>query len=278
VPRRVLTVDGVPDPSHPDLAARCARLVAWGNAVLAGRVSPDAAADQVAAGVPGDRVDGLPGGDDQNLTVALARLSARGLRGLRLLLPTPGDPLGLPGPGPLLAAALDCGAAVVLAGADESVVLVPAGRPDGAVRWTAYPAASPDVADVADRPVSGLPSLAEADRDLAVALREATELLVQLDVARVEPAAANALEALREGGYDGDGLAPGYPDRAFGVLVRARRLAAIVAVASAFEGAAVTASEAELRREALLPLARAARYAQMAAHNAVLEPQGARLR
>lgn len=277
----MLTVDGVPDPNHPDLAARCARLVAWGNAVLAGRVSPDAAAEQVVAGVPGDRVDGLPGGDDQNLTVALARLSARGLRGLRLLLPTPGDPLGLPGPGPLLAAALDCGAAVVLAGDDEGLVLVPSCLPDGLVRWTAYPAASPDVADtadVADRPASGLPSLAEADRDLAVALREATELLVQLDVARFEPAAADALEALREGGYDGDGLAPGYPDRAFGVLVRARRLAAIVAVASAFEGAAVTAGEAELRREALLPLARAARYAQMAAHNAVLEPQGARLR
>lgn len=274
-------MDGVPDPNHPELAARCARLVAWGNAVLAGRVSPDAAAEQVVAGVPGDRVDGLPGGDDQNLTVALARLSARGLRGLRLLLPTPGDPLGLPGPSPLLAAALDCGAAVVLAGADESLVLVPACQPDGPVRWTGYPAASPDVADTADgadRPASGLPSLAEADRDLAVALREATELLVQLDVARFEPAAADALEALREGGYDGDGLAPGYPYRAFGVLVRARRLAAIVAVASTFEGAAVTAGEAELRREALLPLARAARYAQMAAHNAVLEPQGARLR
>ncbi len=272
------TVVCVPDPNTPELAARCARLVAWGNAVLAGRVSPDAAAEQVAAGVPGDRVDGLPGGDDQNLTVALARLSARGLRGLRLVLPTPGDPLGLRGPGPLLAAALDCGAAVVLVAADEGPVLVPARAADGAVRWTTYPAASSDGADVADRSATVLPSLAEADRDLAVALREATELLVQLDVARCEPAAEDALEALREGGYDGDGLAPGYPDRAFGVLVRARRLAAIVAVASGFEGAAVTAAEAELRREALLPLARAARYAQMAAHNAVLEPQGARLR
>lgn len=273
----MLTVVRVPDPNTPELAARCARLVAWGNAVLAGRVSPDAAADQVAAGVPGDRVDGLPGGDDQNLTVALARLSARGLRGLRLVLPTPGDPLGLRGPGPLLAAALDSGAAVLLV-ADEGPVLVPARSGDGPVRWTTYLASSSDGADVADRSATVLPSLAEADRDLAVALREATELLVQLDVARCEPAAENALEALREGGFDGDGLAPGYPDRAFGVLVRARRLAAIVAVASAFEGAAVTAAEAELRREALLPLARAARYAQMAAHNAVLEPQGARLR
>ncbi|HEY5184314.1 MAG TPA: hypothetical protein VIM19_05270 [Actinomycetes bacterium] len=268
----------MPDPNTPELAARCARLVAWGNAVLTGRVSPDAAAEQVAAGVAGDRVDGLPGGDDQNLTVALARLSARGLRGLRLVLPTPGDPLGLRGPGPLLAAALDCGAAVVLVAADEGPVLVPAQSGDGPVRWTAFPASSSDGADIADRSAAALPSLAEADRDLAVALREATELLVQLDVARCEPAAEDALEALREGGYDGDGLAPGYPDRAFGVLVRARRLAAIVAVASAFEGATVTAAEADLRREALLPLARAARYAQMAAHNAVFEPQGARLR
>ncbi len=267
---------GVPDPTVSPLAARCARLVAWGNAVLAGRVSPDAAAEQVAAGASGDRVDRLPGGDDQTLTVALARLSARGAPGLRLVLPTPGDPLGRPGPSLVLEAALACGAAAVLLGVDEPVALVPSSAGDGAVRWTAYPVE--DDADGVDRPGAGLPSLAEADRDLAVALREATELLVQLDVARFEPAAADALEALREGGYDGDGLAPGYPDRAFGVLVRARRLAAIVTVASSFDGAAVTAAEASLRREALLPLARAARYAQMAAHNAVLEPQGARLR
>ena len=135
------------------------------------------------------------------------------------------------------------------------------------VVWTAHP--------VVDTPVlvtAALPALAEADQHLAVALREATELLSALDVARWDPDSAEAVDALRQGRLDGDGLAPGYPNRAHEVLARARRLRAVIELAGRGDGAAVTAGEAAARRAALVPLDRAARYAEMAAFNAVLEP------
>ena len=117
-----------------------------------------------------------------------------------------------------------------------------------------------------------MPTLAEADRDLAVALREATDLLADLDLARWDPDSAEAVDLLRRGRLDGDGLAPGYPNRAHEVLARARRLRAIVELAGRGDGAAVTAGESAARVAALIPLDRAARYAEMAAYNAVLEP------
>ena len=183
------------------------------------------------------------------------------------MLPVPGDPVGLPGPGALTTAALEAGEAVLLPPRPEGAFgLVPVASP-GVVVWVAYETGHEPIALVGP-----LPSLAEADRDLAVALREATELLATLDLARWDPDSAEAVEALRKGRLDGDGLAPGYPNRAHEVLSRARRLRAIIELASRGDGAAVTAGEASARRGALFPLDRAARYAEMAAHNAVLEP------
>jgi hypothetical protein len=258
-------------------AARSARFVAWSNAVLAGQVSPDLAAARITGTDPAHRVDGLPGGDDQTLPVVLARLSVHAVPAVRLVLPVAGDPVGLPGPGPLTTAALEAGEAVLLpASAEGSFGLVPAER-GGQVLWTAY---AVDGAPLSSEPWSALvplPSLAEADRDLAFALREATDLLADLDLARWDPDSADAVEALRRGRLDGDGLAPGYPNRAHEVLSRARRLRAIIALAGRGDGAAVTAGDAAARRAVLFPLDRAARYAEMAAHNAVLEP-GASLR
>jgi hypothetical protein len=247
--------------------ARSARFVAWSNAVLAGQVSPDLAADRISGTDSVHRVDGLPGGDGQSLPVVLARLSAHATPAVRLVLPVPGDPVGLPGPSELTTAALAAGEAALLpGGADGLFGLVPSEGGDH-VAWTAYPvAAAPATA------VSPLPSLAEADQGLAVALREATELLASLDVARWDPGSADAVDALRRGQLDGDGLAPGYPNRAHEVLARARRLRAVIELASRGDGAAVTAGEAAARRAALVPLDRSARYAEMAAYNAVLEP------
>jgi hypothetical protein len=245
---------------------RSARFVAWSNAVLAGRVSPDLAAARIVADDPSHRVDGLPEGDDQTLPVFLARLSSHTEPAVRLVLPVPGDPVGLPGPGSLTTAALEVGEAVLLPPRAEGTFgLIPTVSPT-AVVWTAYEVAPPSLV-----PIS-MPSLAEADRDLAMALREATELLAQLDLARWDNGSADAVDALRQGRLDGDGLAPGYPNRAHEVLSRARRLRAIVELAGRGDGAAITAGEAAARREALFPLDRAARYAEMAAHNAVLEP------
>ena len=246
---------------------RSARFVAWSNAVLAGQVSPDLAAQRIAGSDPAHRVDGLGGADRQTLPVVLARLSALPGPAARLVLPVPGDPVGLPGPSALTTAALAAGEAVLLpAVADGGVGLVPVESGDQVI-WMVHP--------VLDSPVlvtAAVPALAEADQELAVALREATELLAGLDLARWDPDSAEVVELLRRGRLDGDGLAPGYPNRAHEVLARARRLRAVIELAGRGDGAAVTAGEAAARRAALVPLDRAARYAEMAAYNAVLEP------
>jgi hypothetical protein len=244
---------------------RSARFVAWSNAVLAGQVSPDLAAARIAGSDRAHRVEGFGGEKCQTLPVVLARLSCMPGPAARLVLPVPGDPVGLPGPSALTTAALAAGEAVLLPAADDAGVgLVPV-ETDQEVVWTAHP--------VVDTPVlvtAALPALAEADQHLAIALREATELLSGLDLARWDPDSAEAVEALRAGRLDGDGLAPGYPNRAHEVLARARRLRAVIELASRDDGAAVTAGEAAARRAALVPLDRAARYAEMAAYNAVL--------
>jgi hypothetical protein len=248
---------------------RSARLVAWGNAALAGRVSPDLAAMEVTDGDLPHRVDGLPGGGDQSVPLVLARLAADGVPGrLRLLLPASGDPVGLPGPGAFTDAALQAGEAVLVAARtpDGPVYGLVASVTPAQVRWQAYALSGSVGAPLV------LPSLAESDRSLAEALREATEILAGLDLARWDAGSADDLAALRSGRLDGDGLAPGYPDRAVRVLVRARRLRTIVALAARADGAAVTAGEAAARISALRPLDQAARHAEMAAYNSVGEP------
>lgn len=247
---------------------RCTRLAVWGNAVLLGTVSPDAAAEQVGRGDPPHRLGLSPGAPAETLPVALARLAGTGVDGVRLLLPAPGDPVGLPGPGPFATGALDLGAGVLLTGPGPATGLLPVERP-GAVHWRAEVVPGGPLAPAWP---AGLPSLAEADRDLAAAVREATALLAGLDLARLDPDVAPALAALRDGRLDGEPLPACYPPQAQGVLARGRRLAALVDLARATDGAAVTAGESAARRAALDPLDRAARRAVAAACNAVLEP------
>jgi hypothetical protein len=254
---------------------RSGRFVAWANAVLAGLVSPDTAAERICGRDRPHRVacaaGGLgPGGsgDGASLPLVLAGLKAGGVRGLLLALPTPGDPLGLPGPPEFNETATAAGEAVLTVG-PQPRGLVPeviAECPDGPggiqVVWHAHPVTPWVALDV--------PSLAEAERELTETLRRATEALADLDVARWGPEAAGRLSAIRA--HDGaEGLAPGYPARAHRVLALAQRLVAITELAGADTGAAVTAREMEARAAELRPLARAARRAQVAAFNAVLE-------
>ena len=78
---------------------RSGRLAAWGNALLAGLVSPDDAAAAIVEDDASHRVEGLPGEPGPvGLTFALGRLRALGTSGLRVALPAPGHPLGLSGP------------------------------------------------------------------------------------------------------------------------------------------------------------------------------------
>ncbi|MCF2533750.1 hypothetical protein [Yinghuangia soli] len=252
-------------------------LAAWGNALFSGRVSPDDAVARITHGDDPHRVSGLPGESGEvGLTLALGRLRALGVTGLRLALPAPGDPLGLPGPPDFNDAALEAGEAAVTVGlAGHQLGLVPEGEVygpagDQAVRvvWRVY--------EVADRPPTG-PFLAEADRELAAALKDATAELLRLDVAGTGSRAQSVGAALRGRGGDGgeSPLAPGYPARAVRVLEQARRVATILELAGEDHGAALNAYEMSARAGSLAPLERACRRALVAAFGAALEPSAA---
>ncbi|MEU1148393.1 hypothetical protein ACFYO9_31790 [Streptomyces sp. NPDC005863] len=250
---------------------RSGRLAAWGNALLAGLVSPD---DAVLAMVGEDavhRVEGLPGeAGPVGLTLAMGRLRSLGVTGLRVALPAPGHPLGLSGPPDFNARALEAEEAVVGFGAPYGLVpeVYEAG-PDGDVHvevvWHCLP--------VREAPPADVPSLGESERELAEALREATEVLSRLDVAGSGPVAEAALDAYRARAERGrEVLAPGYPPRAVRVLELAQRVGLLISLAyENGHGGAVSASEMAARVEALRPVERTARRAQVAAFNAYVE-------
>ncbi|MFI0820041.1 hypothetical protein ACH4TX_29535 [Streptomyces sp. NPDC021098] len=255
---------------------RSGRLAAWGNALLAGLVPPDDAAHRIAGEDASHRVDGLPGESGPvGLTLALGRLRALGAKGLRVALPVAGHPLGLSGPPEFNEKALDAGEAVLATGVALGLVPeVSAAGPEGdqhiEVMWRCLP--------VREAPPADVPSLGEAERELAEALREATEVLSRLNVAGAGPAAQAALEAYRARAERGrEVLAPGYPPRALRVLELAQRVGALIAIAYApggdgkDHGGAVSASEIAARAEALRPVERTARRAQVAAYNAYVE-------
>ncbi|MBP2059013.1 hypothetical protein [Streptomyces iranensis] len=255
---------------------RSGRLAAWGNALLAGLVSPDEAAHRIAGEDASHRVAGLPGESAQvGLTLALGRLRALGAKGLRVALPIAGHPLGLSGPPEFNAHALDAGEAVIATGAALGLVPeVSAAGPEGdqhiEVVWRCQA--------VREAPPADVPSLSEAERELAEALREATEVLSRLNVAGSGPVAEAALEAYRARAERGrEVLAPGYPPRAIRVLELAQRVGALVDIAymaggdGREHGGAVSASEITARAEALRPVERTSRRAQVAAYNAYVE-------
>jgi hypothetical protein len=150
-------------------------LAAWGNALLAGNVSPDDAVSAVVGEDAVHRVEGLPGESGPvGLSLALGRLRALGVTGLRVALPVPGHPLGLSGPPEFNARALEAEEAVVCHGAAFGLVpevreAGPAGDVHVEVVWHCLP--------VREAPPADVPSLGEAERELAEALREATEVL-----------------------------------------------------------------------------------------------------
>ncbi|NJQ02073.1 hypothetical protein [Streptomyces zingiberis] len=261
-----------------DSEPRSGRLAAWGNAVLAGLAPPDDAVQRITGEDARHRVSGLPGeAGEVGLSLALGRLRALGGTGFRVALPVPGHPLGLSGPPEFNARALAAEEAVLVPGAGLGLVpevhaAGPAGDVHVTVVWHCLP--------VREAPPADVPSLGEAERELAEALREATELLSRLDVAGAGPAAREALEAYRaRAERDRDVLAPGYPPRAARVLELAARVAALVAIArgpggGGEHGSAVSASQMAVRDEALRPVARTARRAQVAAYNAWVEEGG----
>lgn len=237
-------------------------LVAWGNAWLTGHVGLDEAVDAV------ERAAGPQVLDDVPLRRGLGELRVAGMSALRLALPEPGDPLGLTGPPPLNRAAIDAGSAVVAVLPDRAAGLVPATDRRGSsyvgVRWTAHDA-TPGLPDV--------PPLADADRQLTLAMRDATEaLLTVTDVSGVPPEVAGALAALRDPGSGDHPLAPGYPPRAHRVAALAGRLAPVVDLARRMDARGLTADQMRDRTDALRLLDRALRRALVAACNSAFDP------
>lgn len=246
-------------------------LAAWGNALLAGLVSPDDAALAIVGEDAVHRVTGLPGETGPvGLTLALGRLRSLGVSGFRVALPTPGHPLGLSGPPEFNARALEALEAVVASGAPYGLVPEVSERgPDGdlhvEVVWHCLP--------VREAPPADVPSLGEAERELAEAMRDATATLSRLDVAGSGPMTEAAVDAYRARVERGrEVLAPGYPPRAVRVLELAQRVGLLISVAHGNgHGGAVSASEIAARAEALRPVERVARRAQVAAYNAYVE-------
>ncbi len=258
-------------PPAPETPPRSALLAAWGSAWLAGDASlPDLVA-RVSAHDDAHSVHGL-GPDVLDLERTVARLRAAGVRRLRLVLPVPGDVVGLPGPGPFTAAALQASEGVLALDADGSGTgLVPTVTAHGStydgtvttVTWQAFAVRVPG-------PDPG-PFLHDAEHDLRVGVVESLQTLRELDVARWRPEVAGALTDLRRetrAGLDEGELPGGHPQRARELLVRARALARVLTLAGDDGGAAVAGFEAQARERALRELGRLVRRARLAAYNA----------
>ncbi len=224
-----------------------ARLSAWGNAALEATVSLDDAADAIAGAGAASRFFGLAGEPSGvNVAYALGRLRADGAVGLRLVLPRPGDVGGLPGPATFNELALLLGEAVLTVGGPPRGVLAGSSEASGGVgeAWTVY-----DVAPDARTPLS----LRDAEFGLNEAMREATAVLTQLDVARWEPVAATLLS--EHSGSDAPCALPmSSAPKAQHVLDGALRMLRIVELARQSDVAAVSSVEADTRRQVLRDL------------------------
>lgn len=247
---------------------RSARLVTWARAWRAGTVSYDDVADETEAGEEHLVADAPDTWTEIPLREAIRALSRLHPDEIRLVLPAPGDPRGLPGPGPFSTGAMDVGEGVIASrlGLVPQVRTHTSGSGDTfeTVVWQAYPLGDAP-------PPGGDPSPAEAEADLAAALAEATATLTRLDVAAWRPDLAGALSALRKPD-NGTDLPPGFSPRARRLYARANVLDRVLALAAEVApGGAINGFEAQRRDEALRPLLVACRRALVAACNSPLE-------
>ena len=261
---------------------RSARLAAWGTAALTGRVRREDAARAVVGTDEAHVVQDLPQAaapeEDAPAVVALlAALRGAGAQGLRVALPAPGDPAGLPGPAAFNTEALDAGEAVLV----EGELLLPHGvgrlglvpqvtefgsawEPGASVTWLVAPVLAPPAPDGT--------SLADAERSLRSALAEAVRALADLDVARWREDAADRIARVRDGGVDHRLLPPGTAPRAVRVIGTAARVRGIVELATLDDGGSVSGWEASRRGDLLRGIDATARRALAAAASPQVGP------
>jgi hypothetical protein len=245
---------------------RSVRLAAWADSWLTGRVTLAEAIARVHGDDEPHTVTGLPTGPEpRSLGAVLGSLRADGARALRVALPRPGDPQGLAGPSDLTADAVAAGEAVVCVGAPVGLVpkvvtFGPPGDQGHQVSWAWH---------LAEPPPPGL-SLADAERALSEQLIAAGSALTSLDIAAWHPQVGRLLDDIRSGRAS-EPLPRPFPPAAQALAARGARVLAMVDVALTDAGLSLTAASARARREALIPLERAARHALAAACNALAE-------
>jgi hypothetical protein len=252
-------------------ARRSTRFVAWVRAWRAGIVPFDELAGEI-AGDEDHLVADAPGAwRDVPLRDGLPAFAKLHPDDIRLVLPVPGDPRGLPGPGPFTSAALLAGEAVTAT--DFGMVPEVRTHTSGSgvtfetVLWRVHPLPGP--AGVG-RAAEAAP--AEAEAELSAALAEATTQLTRLDVAQWRPELAGALAALRRPESTAT-LPPGFDPRARRLFARASVLDQVLALAGhTAPGGAINGYEAQQRDAALRPLTTACRRALVAACNSPLCP------
>ena len=247
-------------------ARRSTRFVAWVRAWRAGLVPFDELADEIAADEEHLVADAPGTWTDVPLAQGLPIFAKLHPDEIRLVLPAPGDPRGLPGPGELTSAALLAGEAVMTA--EFGVVPEVRRHTSGSgvefetVLWRVRPAPE-------HRPVFQI-GAAEAEAELTAALTEATTQLTKLDVAQWKPELAGALQALRRPESTAT-LPPGFDPRSRRLFARASVLDQVLALAgTSAPGGAVNGYEAQARDAALRPLTAACRQALVAACNSPL--------
>ena len=173
------------------------------------------------------------------------------------MLPAPGDPRGLPGPGPFSRAAMAAG---------EGVLFADAGLGHRArARSPTACCAGPCTRCPTPAPRPSTSRLPQAERDLRDQVRQSASVLTSLGVARHRPGVREEIAAKLRARPAPCGP-PGMPAPALRVLQHADEVEAILAAASVDEpGGALSASAAAARREALRPLETAVRVARRAA-------------
>jgi hypothetical protein len=233
----------------------CARVACWLNAWVARRESADEVIDGLLNGQA--RVEFVEPVQRQVLPPALVlgELSRLGVRRVSASLPTPGDLTGLGGPAAFNADALEAGEAVIWHEAAVGFVPVSAGA---STSWRGSVASPPTY----------LPDVGTADRDLRHALIEAARTLAALDVASWNPDVADALLNLRADVLDAQRL-PFASPLAARTATTAIRCAQIVDLAFSDDGGALSSRQVDQRRDALVPLRRAARTAVVSACSSV---------
>ena len=250
-------------------------LAAWLAATIVRRAAIADAAAAIEAGTDGHVVHGaMTAHADVPLVEALAGLLDARPDGVRVTYPAPGDPLGLRGAGAFTSSALLARSAVVIdsPATPGGIGLVP--EPDlrgssyRGVRWRAFELGAPAPgAAWSSLTVEPARVIEQADRALRRALRDATEALSGVDLARWRPeassggvAAAAALHTRLRA------LPPSWPGPARALAERSIGLWHALDVVSADDGAA-SASASAVRLAAVRDLSHAVREAGMVAFN-----------